>query len=79
METTTLQRLKVAGWKYGRNDIYTTAYPVGMCDRNELFLVITITNEFYCFTNGCCLQCVVGVEDMLDCLIGECKMFKEIE
>lgn len=145
METTTLQRLKAAGWKCGRKidisdfkkryreiglempvkveifleefgflhiknlkwfgdvnfnpleaiginlnaeyfenlldeyDINTTAYPLGMCYRNELFLVMTITNEFYCFTNGCCEQCGVGIEDMLDCLIGECRRSKTIE
>lgn len=145
METTTLQRLKAAGWKCGRKidisafkkryreiglempanveafleefgllhienlkwfrdvdfnpleaiginldaeyfenlldeyDINTTTYPLGMCCRNELFLVITITNEFYCFTNGCCELCGIGVEDMLDCLIGECRISKTIE
>ena len=60
-------------------DINTIAYPLGMCYRNELFLVMTITNEFYCFTNGCCEQCGVGIEDMLDCLIGECRSSKTIE
>lgn len=145
METTTLQRLKAAGWKCGRKidissfkkryreiglempanveafleefgllhienlkwfrdvdfnpleaiginldaeyfenlldeyDINTTTYPLGMCCTNELFLVMTITNEFYCFTNGCCELCGIGVEDMLDCLIGECRISKTIE
>ena len=145
METTTLQRLKAAGWKFGRKidisafkkryreiglempanveafleefgllhienlkwfrdvdfnpleaiginldaeyfenlldeyDINTTTYPLGMCCTNELFLVMTITNEFYCFTNGCCEMCGIGVEDMLDCLIGECRISKTIE
>ena len=60
-------------------DINTITYPLGKCSRNELFLVMTITNEFYCFTNGCCVQCGSGVEDMLDCLIGECRMFKMLE
>lgn len=59
-------------------NINTTTYPLGMCYRKELFLVMTITNEFYCFTNGCCEQCGVGVEDMLDCLIGECRRTKTI-
>lgn len=49
---------------------------MGKCCRNELFLVMTITNEFYCFTNGCCVQCGVGVEDMLDCLIGDAECLK---
>lgn len=145
METTTIQRLKAAGWKCGRKidisafkkrykeiglempanvetfleefgllhinnlkwfgdvnfnpleaigfyldaeyfetvlddyGINTTTYPLGMCYRNELFLLMTISNEFYCFTDGCCEQCGVGVEDMLDCLIGECRMSKTIE
>ena len=60
-------------------DINTTTYPLGMCCTNELFLVMTITNEFYCFTNGCCELCGIGVEDMLDCLIGECRISKTIE
>lgn len=60
-------------------DINTTTYPLGMCYRKELLLVMTITNEFYCFANGCCEQCGVGVEDMLDCLIGECRRSKTIE
>ena len=59
--------------------ITKTTYPLGMCCRNELFLLMAITNEFYCFTDGCCEQCGVGAEDMLDCLIGECRMSKTIE
>lgn len=61
---------------YGIN---TTMYPVGECYGNEMLMLMTITNEFYCFTDGCCELCGVGIEDMLDCLIGECKMAKKIE
>ena len=62
--------------EYGIN---TTLYPVGVCYGDEMFLLMTITNEFYCFTDGCCEKCGVGIEDMLDCLIGECSMAKTVE
>lgn len=36
-------------------------------------------DETYCFTDGCLLKVGDNVEEMLDCLVGECRQAEEIE
>lgn len=56
--------------EYGVND---TVYPVGIACRENLSVLMTAQNEFYCFTDGCLLKAGNNIEEMLDCLVGECR------
>lgn len=56
--------------EYGINEV---VYPVGVTSKEELMIVMTIQNTFYCFTDGYLEKAGDCVEDMLDCLVGECK------
>lgn len=47
--------------------------------RDNLIIVMTINNMFYCFTDGYLEKCGNNIEDMLDCLVGECKEAEVIE
>ncbi len=55
---------------YGINEV---VYPVGVTSKEELIIVMTIQNTFYCFMDGYLEKAGNCVEDMLDCLIGECR------
>ena len=40
---------------------------------------MTINNEFYCFTDGYLEKTGSSVEEMFDCLVGECREAEVIE
>ncbi len=54
-------------------DILETAYPIGVCCRENLILLMTENNEFYCFTDGYLERNGKNVDEMLDCIVGECR------
>lgn len=56
--------------EYGINKI---SYPIGTARKNNLMILLTEENEFYCFTDGCLIKTGDCIDDMLDCLVGECK------
>lgn len=60
-------------------DINETVYPIGVACRNNLTVLMTIENKFYCFTDGCLIKVGDCVEEMLDCLVGECRDAEEIQ
>lgn len=62
--------------EYGIDEM---VYPIGMACRENLMVLMTVENEFYCFTDGCLIKAGGCVEDMLDCLVGECKDAVEVE
>lgn len=39
---------------------------------------MTAENEFYCFTDGCLVKAGNNIEEMLDCLVGECRGVERI-
>lgn len=53
--------------------VSTMVYPVGIACRNNLLVLMTPENEFYCFTDGCLVKAGNNIEEMLDCLVGECN------
>lgn len=55
---------------YGVNKV---VYPVGVARNNNLLVLMTVDNEFYCFTDGCLKKVGSNIEEMLDCLVGECR------
>mgnify|MGYP003297914362 CR=1 FL=1 len=59
--------------------ILETGYPIGVACRNNLIILMTITDVVYCFTDGCLVKAGNSIEEMLDCLVGECKEIEEIE
>lgn len=56
--------------EYGISDM---VYPIGIACRENLIVLMTIENEFYCFTDGCLIKVGDNIEEMLDCLVGECR------
>ena len=60
-------------------DIEKAVYPIGKACRNELFVLMTAENEFYCFTNGLLLFLGKSSDEMLDCIVGECRDPIELE
>ncbi|MCI9080101.1 MAG: hypothetical protein HFH68_14530 [Lachnospiraceae bacterium] len=62
--------------EYGINGMM---YPVGITCRDNLTVLMTNENTFYCYTNGYLEKAGYNVETMLDCLVGECYEAEEIE
>ena len=60
-------------------DINEMVYPIGVACRGNLTVLMTINNEFYCFTDGYLEKAGSSVEEMLDCLVGECREAEVIE
>lgn len=56
--------------EYGMKDM---VYPVGVACRENLLVLMTETDTVYCFTDGCLLKAGDNINDMLDCLVGECR------
>ena len=54
-------------------------YPIGVACRENLLVLMSKDYIFYCFTDGCLLKVGENVDDMLDCLVGECREAEEIE
>ena len=54
-------------------DINETVYPVGVACRENLMVFMTEQDVFYCYTDGYLEKAGENVEQMLDCLVGECK------
>ena len=54
-------------------------YPIGVACRENLLVLMSKDDIFYCFTDGCLLKVGENVDDMLDCLVGECREAEEIE
>ena len=54
-------------------------YPIGMACRNNLLVLMTKTNKFYCFTDGLLLYLGGSVSEMFDCVVDECREAKEID
>ena len=48
-------------------------YPIGEARQSNLIVLMTEQNVFYCFTDGCLVKVGDCIEDMLDCLVGECR------
>lgn len=53
--------------------ISNMVFLVGVVCRKNLTLLMTIYDEFYCFTDGCLMKAGDNIEEMLDCLVGECR------
>lgn len=60
-------------------DINEMTYPIGVACRENLMVLMTEKNTFYCFTNGYLEKVGENIEIMLDCLVGECKEADVIE
>ena len=54
-------------------DISEMVYPIGVACRENLTVLMTNQNVFYCFTDGYLEKVGENIEDMLDWLVGECK------
>lgn len=60
-------------------DINEIMYPIGVACRENLMVLMTEQDIFYCYTDGYLEKAGENVEDMLDCLVGECRQAEEIE
>ena len=49
------------------------------CMQGKSTVLMTINNEFYCFTDGYLEKTGSSVEEMFDCLVGECREAEVIE
>lgn len=54
-------------------DINEMVYPIGVACRENLMVLMTEQDTFYCYTDGYLEKAGENVEDMLDCLVGECN------
>ncbi len=61
--------------EYGIDEM---VYPIGVACRENLVVLMTEQNTFYCYTDGYLERAGENLEDMLDCLVGECKEAKII-
>lgn len=59
--------------------IEETCYPIGIACRDNLEVVMTEKNVFFCFTDGCLVKVGENIEEMLDCIVGECRKPETIE
>lgn len=61
---------------YGINE---KVFPIGMARKNNLFVLMTEKNTVFIFTDGCLCKAGSSVDEMLDCLVGECFLPEDIE
>ena len=54
-------------------------YPIGVSCRNNLLVLMTKTNKFYCFTDGLLLYLGASVDEMFNCVVDECREAVEID
>ena len=60
---------------YGINE---KVFPIGMAREDNLFVLMTEKNTVFVFTDGCLGKAGSSVEEMLDCLVGECFLPEDI-
>ena len=60
-------------------DIEDRVYPVGEACRSELFVLMTSNGKFYCYTDGLLVLLGNSVDEMLDCVVGECRKAVRID
>lgn len=56
--------------EYDINDI---TYPIGIANRGNLLMLMTENETFYRYTDGFLCKDGNNIEEMLDCVVGECK------
>lgn len=49
-------------------------FPIGNAARGNLILMMTCSNKVYSFTDGCFCKNGNNIEEMLDCVVGECML-----
>lgn len=59
--------------------IYEKVFPIGVARKNNLDVLMTEKNTVFIFTDGCLCKAGSSVDEMLDCLVGECFLPEDIE
>ncbi|OSA92088.1 UNVERIFIED_ORG: hypothetical protein B2H95_05425 [Clostridium botulinum] len=54
-------------------DINDVVYPIGIANRGNLLMLMTENETFYRYTDGFLCKDGENIEEMLDCVVGECK------
>lgn len=54
-------------------DIDDIVYPIGIANRGNLLMLMTESENFYRYTDGFLCKDGENIEEMLDCVVGECK------
>lgn len=54
-------------------DIDDVVYPIGIANRGNLLMLMTESGMFYRYTDGFLCKDGDNIEEMLDCVVGECK------
>jgi len=54
-------------------DIDDIVYPIGIANRGNLLMLMTENETFYRYTDGFLCKDGENVEEMLDCVVGECR------
>lgn len=54
-------------------DIDDIVYPIGIANRGNLLMLMTESETFYRYTDGFLCKDGENIEEMLDCVVGECK------
>ncbi len=49
-------------------------FPVGMIARGNMILMMTASGKFFSYTDGCLCKDGDNIDEMLDCIVGECKL-----
>ena len=64
--------------EYSEIENIDTLVPIGETDDRNMLILSTKDNVFYGYTDGCLVKYGDTVEDMLDCLIGTCRLPEEM-
>ncbi|CEK35523.1 hypothetical protein UMC2_38411 [[Clostridium] sordellii] len=54
-------------------DINDVTYPIGIANRGNLLILMTENETFYRYTDGFLCKDGNNIEEMLDCVVGECR------
>jgi len=49
-------------------------FPVGMIARGNMILMMTASEMFFSYTDGCLCKDGDNIDEMLDCVVGECRL-----
>lgn len=54
-------------------DIDDIVYPIGIANRGNLLMLMTENETFYRYTDGFLCKDGENIEEMFDCVVGECR------
>ena len=60
-------------------DIYEKVFPIGIACRGNLIILMSEESTVFAFTDACLMKAGTSIDEMLNCIVGECLKPEEID